>query len=173
MRNQGLREAETAKLQGDIQVNTHPNELKNPDRLIGDLRRARKRHPNLPITLEIHEQAVTGNGDLLRLISNELHKLKIKLAFDDFGVGQSRLTELVEVKPDLVKFDKALIKNIDQGDEGRLNLLRHLRDLTSDLHILTLAECINTEGEFNICQGMGFDLYQGFFISSPKRINQL
>ena len=39
-----------------------------------------------------------------------LKRLDIKLAYDDFGVGQSRLNELAEVAPDCVKFDMSLIR---------------------------------------------------------------
>lgn len=173
MRNEGIKTAVKYKLKGDIQVNTHPNELKNPDRLIANIRGLRKRFGNVLITLEIHEQAVTGQGDLLKTISKEMRKIRIKLAFDDFGVGQSRLTELVEIQPDIVKFDKALIQNIDSGDPARLNLLKHLKELTTDLKIATLAECIDSPGEYAVCKQLGFDLYQGYFISDPKPAHEL
>ena len=172
MRNQGIDTAAKFGLRGDILVNTHPSELKNIDRLLADLTHMRKRHPQLPITLEIHEQAVTDQKEMLQAFSRELSKLKIKLAFDDFGVGQSRLMELVDARPNLIKFDRVLIENIDKGDMSRYNLLKHLKDLASDLGIATLAECVGTEAEYKVCDKMGFQFYQGFYFSKPLPVEE-
>ena len=172
MRNKGLEDAEKYRLSGDILVNTHPSELKNPSKLIDNLRDARKRHPRLPITIEIHEHAVTESKDAIFEFSKELKKLNFKLAFDDFGVGQSRLAELVDVQPDLIKFDKALIEKLDHGNQSRYNLVKHLRELAQDLKIETLAECVGTEGEYKVCEKLGFNFYQGFYFCKPLPANQ-
>ena len=168
MRNEGIDIAAAHKLKGDILVNTHPSELKNIDRLLADLHAMRQRHSELPVTLEIHEQAVTENKSEMQAFSDSLSKMNIQLAFDDFGVGQSRLMELVDAKPNLIKFDKVLIENIDLGDSSRYNLLKHLKDLASDLGITTLAECVSSEGEYKVCEEMEFELYQGFYFAKPQ-----
>ena len=170
MRNKGVDIAAQAGLRGSLLVNTHPSELMNIDRLLADLFRLRRRHPEQPLILEIHEQAVTDQKSTIQHFTKELSKLNIRLAFDDFGVGQSRLTELVDVKPDLVKFDRVLIEGIDKGDNAsRCNLLKHLKDLATDLNITTLAECVETKGEYEICNTMGFEFYQGFYFSKPAK----
>ncbi|VUD52133.1 putative signaling protein [Thalassocella blandensis] len=168
MRNVGIENAARYKLPGDLLVNTHPSEMLDPDRLLADLQKMRKRFPGTPVTLEIHEQSVTDNTDLLREVKSHLEKLQIKLAFDDFGVGQSRLMEMVEAKPDLIKFDKVLIENLDSADASRANLLRHLVDLANTLHINTLAECVETEGEYLVCKTMNFEFYQGYYFAKPQ-----
>lgn len=169
MRNKGIDLAVTHNLRGDILVNTHPSEMQNVDRLLADLGNMRKRHPDLQVILEIHEQAVTDQKDILKSFSAALTKLNIKLAFDDFGVGQSRLMELIDAKPDLIKFDRALIKDLDKGDPSRYNLLKHLKDLAEDLDIKTLAEGVETEGEYNVCKTMNFGFYQGYYFAKPAK----
>lgn len=168
MREQGVITGVTHKLKGELLVNTHPSEMKDPDRLLLTLMSLRKRFPATHLTLEIHEQCVTDNKDLLRELKRKLDQLSIKLAFDDFGVGQSRLMEMVEAKPNLIKFDRVLIDGIDQADQSHLNLLRHLKELASELSIQTLAECVATEGEYRVCQSMGFEFYQGFYFAKPQ-----
>lgn len=168
MRNKGVDVAVQHKLQGDILVNTHPSELKNPSRLMDSLTNLRNRHPNTPLTLEIHEQSVVGNSDLLLAVKAQLDKLDMKLAFDDFGVGQSRLMEMVQAKPDLIKYDRVLIDKLDQGDESRISLLRHLKEMATELSIKTLAEGVETEGEYRICDTMGFEYYQGYYFAKPQ-----
>ena len=168
MRDTGVEVAVQHGLQGDLLVNTHPQELVDVDRLLASLTQLRKNFPTTPLTLEIHEQSVTGDRDLLRSLKAQLDTLSMKLAFDDFGVGQSRLMEMVEAKPNLIKFDRVLIDRIDEADSSRINLLRHLKDLASELNILTLAECVSSEGEYNTCKTMGFEFYQGFYFAKPQ-----
>ncbi|MFL0804336.1 MAG: EAL domain-containing protein [Agarilytica sp.] len=168
MRNKGVETAVAHGLKGDLLVNTHPTEMKTPERLLDSLSALRKRFPHAPITLEIHEQSVTGNSDLLRSIKQKLDTLSMKLAFDDFGVGQSRFMEMVEAKPDLIKYDRALIDRIDEGDESRISLLRHLKEMATDLSIETLAECVSSEGEYRVCETMNFEYYQGFYFAKPQ-----
>lgn len=168
MRDCGTALAVQHRLPGQLLVNTHPSEMKEPERLLRSLSELRQRFPDQALTLEIHEQSVTGNSDLLTSLKKELDSLAMDLAFDDFGVGQSRLMELVEAKPKLIKFDRVLIDGIDRADASRINLLQHLKDLASELDIFTLAECVSNEGEYLVCKSMNFDFYQGFYFAKPQ-----
>ena len=47
-------------------------------------------------------------------------QLNIDLAYDDFGAGQARLLELIEVPVKYVKFDIALIRGLPTATEARL-----------------------------------------------------
>ncbi len=170
MRNRGIEIAAKSKLDGELLVNTHPSELKDPAKLLDSLSSIRRRFPSMPLTLEIHEQSVVGNSDLLRSLKQQLDKLNMKLAFDDFGVGQSRFMEMVEAKPNLIKYDRVLIDKIDEGDQSRINLLRHLKEMASELNIETLAEGVETAGEYKICDTMGFEYYQGYHFAKPQPI---
>lgn len=167
MRCLGVDIAVSHAIQGDIWVNTHPSEMKNPDGLLASLRKLRQRHPNIPLVFEVHEQCV-ADSSLLKQVKEELHKLSIRLAFDDFGVGQARLTELVEARPDVIKFDKVLISGIDRADQGRVNMLRHLNQMVSELNIQTLAECVENEAEYLMLKELGFELYQGYYFAKPQ-----
>ena len=137
------------------------------------LQEIRAAFPTAPLTLEIHEHAITDNMGSLKHLKQELGHMNIPLAFDDFGVGQSRLLEMVEAQPHLIKFDKVLIENIDQADTSRLNLITHLKDLARSLRIQILAECVGTEAEYRTCRELGFDYYQGFYLGRPEPVESL
>ena len=94
-------------------LNTHPAELDDPG-LIEALQGLRNISPRQPITLEIHESAAT-DGTKMRILQAALNDLGMKWAYDDFGAGQDRLAQLVEVRPDFIKFDMGLIRGIDQA----------------------------------------------------------
>lgn len=173
MRDEGIATAVTSGIRGQLLVNTHPKELQDVDRLLASLQAACTRFPSARLTLEIHEHAITNDMGLLKHLKKELARLQISLAFDDFGVGQSRLLEMVEAKPDLIKFDKLLIENIDSADASRLKLVTYLKDLARTLGIYILAECVSNEAEFRTCRDVGFDYYQGYYLGRPESVDNL
>jgi EAL domain-containing protein (putative c-di-GMP-specific phosphodiesterase class I) len=146
-------------------LNTHPRELADP-RLGPSLEKLRENWPGQPLALEIHESAVTDPIQLaeLRVL---LRRLDIKLAYDDFGVGQSRLNELAEVAPDYVKFDMSLIRGIDTATAQRQQVVTTLVQMVRNLGIAALAEGVETEGEHDTCAQLGFELGQGFLYGRP------
>jgi EAL domain-containing protein (putative c-di-GMP-specific phosphodiesterase class I) len=165
LRWEGVRVAETMVPTPHLFLNTHPREMSDP-RLGPSLERLRQNWPSQPMTLEIHESAVTNRSGLVELRSL-LKRLDIKLAYDDFGVGQSRLNELAEVAPDCVKFDMSLIRDIDSAAAQRQQLVSALVQMVHNLGIATLAEGVETEGEDAACRQMGFELGQGYLYGRP------
>ncbi len=168
LRNQSLAQAHRYQLGGEMLINTHPAEIANPDRLIQHLTQLHQQYPHSRMTLEIHEQSITEDSHLLKQLKKELRKLTIKLAFDDFGVGQSRLMEMIEAKPDLIKFNKKLIEEIHLGGTTRIHLVRTLLNFAKELKIATLAECVCSTEEYNTCRVMGFEFYQGYHFEKPR-----
>jgi EAL domain-containing protein (putative c-di-GMP-specific phosphodiesterase class I) len=150
-------------------LNTHPAELDDPG-LIEALQGLRNISPRQPITLEIHESAAT-DGSKMRILQAALNGLGMKWAYDDFGAGQDRLAQLVEVRPDFIKFDMGLIRGIDQASGARLSMLETLVKMVLDLGIVALAEGVETASEGAACRQIGFQLAQGFHYGKPARAN--
>ncbi|ARN73700.1 EAL domain-containing protein [Oceanicoccus sagamiensis] len=167
MRNKGVEQAAELGLKGPLFINTHPNELINPDELLASIRLMRQRFPKANVLLEIHEQAIT-DVEAIKAIKAELKSMNILIAYDDFGVGQSRLLELVEATPDVLKFDMMLTQNIHQAEPAKLELVKQLHDLARRLEIKTLAECVSQQEEYDVCKTIGFDYYQGYLFDVPR-----
>lgn len=146
--------------------NTVPAEMKLR-RLEFSLRELRLQAPSLPLAMEIHETAVT---DLLAMkkIRELLDELDIALVYDDFGAGQARLVELIEVPPDYLKFDISLIRNIHRQSRSAQKVLQTLVHMAGDLDVKTLAEGIEREQELEVCTQLGFDLAQGYYFGRPE-----
>jgi EAL domain-containing protein (putative c-di-GMP-specific phosphodiesterase class I) len=89
------------------------------------------------------------------------------LAYDDFGAGQARLNELVEAKPDFLKFDRKLICGLDSANTHRLQLVESLVHMSRQLGIVTLAEGVETAAEADVCRRLGFELMQGYYFGRP------
>ena len=149
-------------------VNTHPKELGH-EAFHKSLERLRE-NSNQVITLEIHEHAVTDRG-LMRELCAVLKDLDIRLAFDDFGVGEARLVELGEFRPDYLKFDMEFTRNIDQASRKHQQVVTLFARLISDLGIQPLAEGIENEQSHQILKEMGFALGQGYYYGKPEAIS--
>lgn len=147
-------------------TNTHPAELKDPARLLRSVRDLREQVPGLLLTLEVHERAVAGLASL-REIRARLHDLGVQLAFDDFGVGQSRLLELGEAPPDILKYDASLIRDLDATLSGRRTVLSSLLRVAADLGVVNVAEGVETERDLEACRDLGFDGAQGYHLGRP------
>ena len=167
MRKEVMRVA-TASAPADAHffLNTHPCEILN-QRLKDSLIDLRAGCPSANITIEIHEGAVTEPGQMAEFQAF-LKDLDMALSYDDFGAGQGRLLELVEVPPDVLKFDRQLIQNIDTASKTRQEMLAILVRLAIDLGTTPLAEGVETEAEHRTCLAMGFQLGQGYLYGRPK-----
>ena len=153
-------------------VNMHPAELKDSQRLISSLQVLRDKHPDVSLVLEIHEQAVTDQATL-KALNKALQVMNIELAYDDFGAGQARLLELLDIPPYAVKFDISLIRDLDKMPQIRQDMVGLLVTLVKSGHARALAEGVSRPGELTICQQLGFDLMQGFVYGSPLSLKQL
>jgi len=156
--------------EANLFVNTHPKELDRPE-FYDSLREVREAAPEQAITLEIHEGAST-NMTMMRELCAVLKDLNIQLAFDDFGVGRARLVELGEVRPDFLKFDMKLTKNIEHAPAKRQELVALFANLVNNLGIQTLAEGVETRECHEILVQMGFQLGQGFYYGRPSPISK-
>ena len=148
-------------------VNTHPKELGH-EQFYQSLHDLRAQYDQ-KITLEIHERAATDPAMMKRL-SAVLKDLDIMLAFDDFGVGEARLVELGEFRPDFLKFDMGLTRGIDKATAKRQEVVALLAKLVRDLGIKTLAEGIENQESHDILVEMGFVFGQGYFYGRPAPI---
>ncbi len=148
-------------------LNTHPAELSELKPLLLSLEDLRRDYPDFPLTLEVHE-ACAVDAATIKMLRLVLDDLGMKLAYDDFGAGQARLQELIDARPDYLKFDRKLIANLDAADPDRLQLVESLVVLARQLKISTLAEGIETAGEAEACRRLGFELFQGYFFGRPQ-----
>jgi EAL domain-containing protein (putative c-di-GMP-specific phosphodiesterase class I) len=148
-----------------LYVNTHPAEIVQCG-LVDSLADLREKFPDQPITLEVHEAAATS-PQMMKQLRESLDKLDMKLAYDDFGSGQSRLVELAIVCPDIVKFDIKFIREIHLAPARQQQMVASLVRMVRELNIVPLAEGVEQEAEHNVIVEMGFELGQGYLYGKP------
>ncbi len=92
--------------------------------------------------------------------------LGAKIAIDDFGTGYSNFAYILELKPDILKIDGSLIKNIDSDIDCYI-VTQAILNFTKRLKIETVAEFIHSEEVFEITKELNIDNFQGFLFSQP------
>jgi EAL domain-containing protein (putative c-di-GMP-specific phosphodiesterase class I) len=143
-------------------VNTHPRELDDPARLLHSIALLHREYPSVNLVLEIHEEAATDLATI-RLLKAHLQSLDVELAYDDFGAGQARLLELVEAPPDYLKFDIKFFREVESASQVRIHMVKALLQICREAKITSLAEGVSSQTELDFCQGLGFELLQGYF----------
>lgn len=153
-------------------VNTTPTELNKMNLLFASLKKIRDAAPGNRIVLEINEKAFTDLDEMAKL-RHGLDTLDMGVAFDDFGVGQTRLMEIAKAPPDYLKFDVSLIHQIHLAPVRLHQMVSTFVKAAKDLGIATIAEGIECAEEAETCKRLGFDFAQGFFFGRPSPVNEI
>jgi EAL domain-containing protein (putative c-di-GMP-specific phosphodiesterase class I) len=151
-----------------LNINFLPNAVYEPAACIRSTLEAAARtgFPLERITFEIVEQEDVAEAAHLRRIISEYRRNGFKVALDDFGTGYSGLARLAELKPDIVKLDRFLIKDCDQ-DTTRLAIVTSMIALCRALGIKIVIEGVETKAEVAALQSAGARFMQGFFFARP------
>lgn len=145
-------------------LNLHPRELL--DEMLYDPRSALAAASSR-IVLEITERAhLETVPDVERRI-NDLRAIGFRVAIDDIGAGYSGLTSFTMLRPDLVKIDMALVRDIDK-DPVKRRLAAMLIQLCIDLGIGVVAEGVETPNERDTLIELNCDLLQGYLFGRPS-----
>ncbi len=145
-------------------VNVHPEELSQrwlvrPDDPIYFHERE--------VYLEITESAAFTHYDLcMSVLKDVCARSGVHLVVDDYGAGHSNLARILDLNPEIVKLDGALIRGIDK-DPRRQMMVRHMVALCADLGAKVVAECIETVEELKAVADQGVHLAQGYVLARP------
>ena len=170
-REEGVNQSRLIPELTTLFVNTHPAELKQIKTLERSLKKIREMAASKTIVLEINEKAIT-DLERMKSLKSALKHLDIDLAYDDFGVGQSRLAELAKFPPDFLKFDISLIRKIHLAPKRLHQMVVTFLNMSRDLGATTIAEGIECKEEAETCRQLGFDYAQGYFYGVPIPISK-
>ena len=116
--------------------------------------------------LEITESAYTSDSKHIVEVIENLRSLGHKVEMDDFGSGYSSLNMLTSMPIDVLKMDKAFIRNIQPGNK-EMKLVELVLDIAKNLGVPVVAEGVETEEELNMLKAAGCDIIQGYYFSKP------
>ena len=119
------------------------------------------------LTFEILESEQLADTAHLLNIINEYRKHGFQIALDDFATAHSGLLRLAELKPDIIKLDRALIKDCDQ-DWTRLSIIGGIIRTCADIGIKVVVEGVERAGEARALRSVGVRFVQGYLFARPR-----
>ncbi|MDO8454514.1 MAG: EAL domain-containing protein [Sulfurimonas sp.] len=118
------------------------------------------------IVVEITEQEGVENFERLVRVVKQLRKLGVLIAIDDFGSGYANYAHILGIKPDYIKIDGTLIKNVLTDRDSQI-LVKSIVDFARELNITTVAEYVENEEIFELLKEYGVDEFQGYHFGCP------
>ncbi|WP_019557050.1 EAL domain-containing protein [Thiomicrorhabdus arctica] len=119
------------------------------------------------VVLEIVESEGIQNFEEVEHFIRRLKEKGCKIAVDDFGTGYSNFEFLLKLKPDFLKIDGSMIKNIHL-DPHVYNVVEIIVAFAKKNGIKTIAEFVSEEVIFDIVTDLGIDYSQGYYFGEPK-----
>ena len=102
----------------------------------------------------------------------DLRAQGVRVAIDDFGTGYSSLSYLRELPVDMVKIDQAFVSSVESG-VADLAFLQAIIRLAETLHLVTIAEGIETETQLRGLQATACAYGQGYLLQRPGPIARI
>ena len=119
------------------------------------------------IVIEITErQAIEDFPRLVKYVAR-LRDDGFKIAIDDAGAGYNSLYTISEMRPDFIKIDRAMVRNIDVNGERRA-LLIALMQYARRIGTAVLAEGAETQNELAALIDIGIPYGQGYLMGKPQ-----
>ena len=153
-------------LPGVLMVNILPRNLYHIDRLLNDFDKT------MPIMFEVSESEAINNLDLMMKARDHLKSHSMGIAADDFGKGYSSLDRIIKIRPDIIKFDRGMIQDIDK-DPVKQAYVQGLVTAAKILNTTILAEGVETWNEAEVLKAMGIELIQGFLFHRPEALQSI
>jgi EAL domain-containing protein (putative c-di-GMP-specific phosphodiesterase class I) len=116
--------------------------------------------------LGVTESSLSQDPVLTKISLERLRSLGIKISIDDFGVGYSSMSQLLELPVDELKIDKSFILALDT-DSRAISLVRSMIEMARALGLTIVAEGIESSRSFDLLSIVGADVLQGNFIAYP------
>jgi EAL domain-containing protein (putative c-di-GMP-specific phosphodiesterase class I) len=88
-----------------------------------------------------------------------------KIAVDDYGVQHSNRRRVNSIEPQIVKFDRSLLRDYMIGKRNKL--LDGLK-VAKSVNAKTVIEGIESGSDMLAMRELGFDYFQGFYLALPQ-----
>ena len=123
--------------------------------------------------VEITERDIATATDRFQAQLGLLREKGYQLWLDDFGSGYSSLNVFSRFEIDLIKFDMALIRDLDSRGGLNRKIIKAMIEIAHGMQIHTLAEGIETPDQRQFLRDVGCELSQGFLYRRPESLNTI
>lgn len=118
------------------------------------------------IIIEMTESVIASRAHSLNALFQEIHDLGIRIAMDDFGTGYSSLEMLKKMPADIVKVDRAFVKDILTSNFDA-SFIQFIVSICHHVDIQVCLEGVETAQEYERVVPMEVDCIQGYYFGRP------
>jgi EAL domain-containing protein (putative c-di-GMP-specific phosphodiesterase class I) len=119
------------------------------------------------VVFEIIESDRSADISHLRRITDYYRAAGFQIAMDDMGAGYSSLNMIHQLRPDYIKLDMELIRDVHQ-DPYKAMIAQKMLEIALELGIKTVAEGVECLEELAWVQAHGATYVQGYLIAKPS-----
>ncbi len=120
------------------------------------------------IVLELTEHTVISDWDFINRQFASLREYGLKIAMDDFGTGCSSLAMFKNLSCDIVKIDRAFVKQILWSDFDR-RIVDYTVELCHSMGMKVCIEGVETQEEYDLlAKTCKVDSIQGYLFGRPE-----
>ncbi len=132
-----------------------------------------KKHPNpSKVIIEFVETENYNNNEDLALFLDKVRSIGCKIAVDDFGVGFATYTSIVSLKPEIIKIDGDIIKNLTKTKESNL-ILDSICYMAKLIGSEITAEFVEDSNIQKIVNNNNIHYSQGYHFAKPEPFENL
>jgi EAL domain-containing protein (putative c-di-GMP-specific phosphodiesterase class I) len=124
------------------------------------------------LVLEVTEQAMCADPAQLAFALDGLREAGLRVAVDDAGAGYAGLQQILLVRPDIIKLDMSLTRNVDR-DPARASLAQAMALFAARTDAVIVAEGIEREEELAVLRDLGIARGQGWLLGRPGPLEAL
>jgi diguanylate cyclase (GGDEF)-like protein/PAS domain S-box-containing protein len=120
------------------------------------------------VTIEITENELVTAAPSLHDALEGLRERGAKIAVDDAGAGYAGFTQLLRIRPNVIKLDRALVHGVSQ-DDYRAALIASFVSFARSIDALVCAEGIETLQDLRLLADLDVTYGQGYVLAPPGR----
>ncbi|MET0679177.1 MAG: EAL domain-containing protein [Bradyrhizobium sp.] len=156
-----------------VAVNLSPVQFKNPN-LVSSVKDALQASglPPHRLELEITESVLLQNSEATLSVLHELRAHGVRISLDDFGTGYSSLSYLRSFPFDKIKIDRSFVTELATREDS-MAIVRAVTSLGKSLGIVTTAEGVETDAQFELLRQEGCNQAQGYLFSPPRPVTEV
>ena len=152
-----------------ISINFLPNDFYNEEMVSMFLDLIKDYDKKDQIIVEVTEQEGMEDFNKFAQVIQEFRKVGVLIAIDDFGSGYANYQHILMLKPDYIKIDGSLVKNVVTDNDSQI-LIKSIIDFAHKLNITVIAEYVENKEIFELLKEYGVDEFQGYYFGKPENL---
>lgn len=153
-----------------VNLSARQFQLKNIVQIVSNVLQETQLQPQF-LELEMTEYILMQNTKETINTLNELKKIGIKIAIDDFGKGFSSLNYLKHFPIDTLKIDKSFVWDM-LSDSKNEAIVTTIITLAHKLNLNVIAEGVETEDQLSFLKMNQCDEVQGYLLGKPVSVDK-